>query len=533
MITRIKATNYRCFQDLDFIPNQDLNIIVGDNEAGKSTLLEIISLLISGRVRGRWATEDLNPYWFNRDVVQDYFDAIEGGKSPDLPEIDIEIFFNQDTSGVERLRGINNSIKEDCPGLRMRVQPDPDHSDELKEYLDSKELPRLIPTDLFAVSWLDFSGEVVTRQPRGLGFALVNSDTSTTYSGIDYKLRELIREFVSPQEGAKIAIAHRSAKAEINNKILREVNQRIESQDESFGVSLQMDQGAGANWDTAVVPHIEDTPFSMLGQGRQVSTKIALAMSRAADHSQFALVEEPENHLSHTQMQIVIERIRSLAGGRQLFITTHSSFVLNRLGLGFLHLMHEARIVRLGIPEISEDTISYFQKQSGYDTLRLALASKVVVVEGPSDEMIFNLAYKKINGVEPRMKGIDVITLGTRGKRALELGKAMGRKMAVLRDNDNKDPEHWRKAAAKFLEDGKRELFIGKVDLGETLEPQVAKAGDNMTKLKNLLELKDGDDVVAAMSNDKTEWAWQVAQSELDLEWPQYFKDAIEFIDVD
>lgn len=532
MISRIKATNYRCFQYLDFTPNHDLNIIVGDNEAGKSTLLEVVSLLISGRLHGRWASDDLNPYWFNQEVVRGYFDGLEDGGTPSLPEIDLEIYFDEDTPGTSRLRGIHNSKGEDCPGLRMRVRPDPEHADELAAYLAGSDLPRLIPTDLFMVSWHDFSGETVSRQPRGLGFALVNSNIATAYSGIDYKLRQLLRDFVSPQESAKIALEHRKAKAAITAGTLQAVNQRIDAEGDSFGVSLQMDQSAAANWDAVVAPHIDDTPFSMLGQGRQVATKIALAMSRTSDHSQFVLVEEPENHLSHTQMQSVLERIKSLSKGRQLFITTHSSFVLNRLGFQSIHLMHNAELVPLDTSVVSQDTIDYFHKQSGYDTLRLAVASKVVLVEGPSDEMIFNLAYKKIRGVEPRANGIDVIALGTRGKRALELGKALNRKMAVLRDNDTKVPAHWKLQAAAFLEDGKRELFIGEPTLGTTLEPQVVNAG-NEAALRTMFDIDAAESLVDYMIADKTNWAWQVAKTEPDLTWPQYIQDAIEFIDGD
>lgn len=530
MITRIKATNYRCFRSLDFEPNPSLNIVVGDNEAGKSTLLEVISLLISGRVHGRWASDDLNPYWFNREVVRAYFDGLRSGDAPSLPEIDLEIYFGEDAPGTSRLLGIHNSRGEDCPGLRMHVRPDPEHADELTAYLSGSNLPQLVPTDLFIVDWRDFSGEPVSRQPRGLGVALVNSSTATAYSGIDYKLRQLIRDFVSPQESAKIALEHRKAKAAITAGTLQAVNQRIEDEGNSFGVSLQMDQSAAANWDAVVAPHIEDTPFSMLGQGRQVATKIALAMSRSFDNSQFVLVEEPENHLSHTQMQRVIEQINVLAGGRQSFITTHSSFVLNRLGLDSIHLMHKAELIPLNTSVVSEDTIAYFQKQSGYDTLRLAIASKVVVVEGPSDEMIFNLAYKKIRGVEPRANGIDVIALGTRGKRALELGKALDRKMAVLRDNDAKAPAHWEAQAAEFLKSGKRQLFIGDLELGNTLEPQIVRAG-NEAALRALLNLDAAEVLVDYMIANKTDWAWSVAKTEPDLTWPKYMRDAIEFID--
>jgi putative ATP-dependent endonuclease of OLD family len=57
MIERVVIRGYRCFKLLDFEPNARLNIVVGDNAAGKSTLLEAIGLALTGRSNGRWAGE--------------------------------------------------------------------------------------------------------------------------------------------------------------------------------------------------------------------------------------------------------------------------------------------------------------------------------------------------------------------------------------------------------------------------------------------------------------------------------------------
>jgi predicted ATPase len=46
MIERIIIESYRRFVRLDFEPNRGMNIIVGDNESGKSTLLEAIALAL-------------------------------------------------------------------------------------------------------------------------------------------------------------------------------------------------------------------------------------------------------------------------------------------------------------------------------------------------------------------------------------------------------------------------------------------------------------------------------------------------------
>ena len=87
MITRIIINGYRLFDGFEWEPNSGTNIIVGDNEAGKSTLLEAIALALTGRLNGRWAQDELNPYWFNQAQVKRYFDSLSTDTPFAPPEI--------------------------------------------------------------------------------------------------------------------------------------------------------------------------------------------------------------------------------------------------------------------------------------------------------------------------------------------------------------------------------------------------------------------------------------------------------------
>src|SRR5699024_204894 len=108
-------------------------------------------------------------------------------------------------------------------------------------------------------------------------------------------------------------------------------------------------------------PHVNNVPFSMSGQGQQSAIKISLAMNRHARRTKFVMVEELENHLTHTSLVTLLGRIESLAGEQQqLFISTHSSFVLNRLGLDSLILMGHDSAAKLS--ELDAETVSYFKR---------------------------------------------------------------------------------------------------------------------------------------------------------------------------
>jgi len=46
VITKIRIRGYRIYKDFLLKPNPGVNILVGDNDAGKSTLMEAISLAL-------------------------------------------------------------------------------------------------------------------------------------------------------------------------------------------------------------------------------------------------------------------------------------------------------------------------------------------------------------------------------------------------------------------------------------------------------------------------------------------------------
>ena len=130
-----------------------------------------------------------------------------------------------------------------------------------------------------------------------------------------------------------------------------------------------MDQIASSSWEASVDPHLDNLPFAMSGHGKQVMMKTIIALQTNAAKANCIFIEEPENHLSHTSLHqelgIVSQAVSQREPTPQIFITTHSSFVLNRLGLDKLHLLNRGSdTVRFHSKAISADTLNYFQRHS-------------------------------------------------------------------------------------------------------------------------------------------------------------------------
>lgn len=87
--------------------------------------------------------------------------------------------------------------------------------------------------------------------------------------------------------------------------------------------------------------------------------------------------------------------------------------------------------------DLKPDTENYFEKIAGYDTLRLILCKKAILVEGDSDELVLQKAYMlKNSGKLPIEDEIDVISVGTSFLRFLEIAEKIKKPVVVITDND-------------------------------------------------------------------------------------------------
>lgn len=523
MIERVVVNGYRRFADLDVALAPGLNVVVGDNESGKSTLLEAIGLALTGRINGRWASEEVNPHWFHQPNVLAFFSGESGA-----PEILIELYLRDDDA-VQRLRGVHNSASLDKPGVSIKIVPSVDYSAEFREYMESNP-PPIVPVEFYAVEWRDFADQMIMRRPKELAAAFIDTRTIRSTTGVDYHTREMLSEHLDSKERAAIAVAHRRSRQGITDEVLAPINERISEANAALHdrpVGLQMDQTARTSWEAGVVPQVDDIPFAMAGQGQQASLKVALAMSRTVGASTYVLVEEPENHLSHTTLTRLLGRLQALASDeQQLIATTHSSYVLNRLGLDRLLLLHDGLPAKL--TALDPETVSYFRKLAGYDTLRLVLARRLVLVEGPSDAIVLERAFVDATGRSPSEAGVDIVSMGgLTFARALEVCAELGRDALALQDNDGQSVDEVISPVDRFLDGERRVMLVGDEDSGQTLEPQLISANDYET-LRRVLGVAARADLHTWMRNNKTEAALRILDSEERIEYPAYIAQAIE-----
>ena len=95
-ITKVNIENYKCFKTFSIDLDAGINILVGDNESGKSTILEAIHVALTGMLNGKYLKNELSQYLFNSEAVAEYVMNLKAGTPIAPPHILIEVYMKGD-----------------------------------------------------------------------------------------------------------------------------------------------------------------------------------------------------------------------------------------------------------------------------------------------------------------------------------------------------------------------------------------------------------------------------------------------------
>lgn len=529
-IQRALIKNYRCLEDADVTFNARLNVIVGHNECGKSTLLEAIDLALTCQLNSRPLAIELHPYLFNQKVVDTYVKALKAGTRAAPPFIDIELYLHDDPA-LSKLKGINNTLNLDLPGISLRIELNPVYAAEFEQYVaDPAEIVTL-PIEFYHYIWRDFADNpIVNARTVPLKSSLIDASTIRNNAAANRYVIDIIKESLSRKEKVDLALTYRQMKDKfLEEPKVRSINDALAKTKGTISdkaVTVSLDTSARANWETGIMPHLDHIPLTLVGKGEQNSVKIKLAL-QSSETSHLVLIEEAENHLSYAALNELIGHIASHAGERQILITTHSSFVLNKLGVEALLLFIRGRSFRL--TDLQDPTTTrYFMKLPGHDTLRLILSKRSILVEGPSDELIVQRAYAKKHGKMPLQDGVDVIAVNALAfTRFLEIARVLKRETDVITDNDG-DVAALKRKYADY--DGVSGIIIRYDDdeAAKTLEPQLLKK-NGLSRVNKVLGKNFADDAAALkhMLANKAETALKFFETDELWDAPDYIIEAL------
>lgn len=542
-IKKLKIKNFKCFDNYEIEFNKRLNVLVGNNDVGKSTILEAIHLCLTGFFRGKYLKNNLIQDIFNNKCVREYLDKIKENKSTPLPSCLIELYFD-DCDPI--LYGKENSDGSNECCISYSIEFDSKYSKEYEFYIESGEVFSL-PVEYYTVNWRNSAGIDVTGRTTPTKSTIIDTSDTNLRNSSDTYVSKIVKDNLENSELLGISQLYRETRDNfVENEILKNINEKLSEETHILDTNIQLDIESlkVTDWEKSIITKVNSIPFEYVGKGIQSAVRIELSLnSKSAEASSILLIEEPENHLSFSKMSKLLNEIVDLNEEKQIFVTTHSSFVANKLNIENLLLLNREKYSKF--TSLSEDTFNFFMKKPGYDTLRFLLCKKAILVEGDADELIVQRAYFDKYNKLPIEDEIDVISVGTSFLRFLEIATIIEKETIVLTDNDG-DIEALEKKYESYIGDNEKDYIKILYDKSthenqgtlksknggsfnyDTLEPCLLRANDLLT-LNRILNRNDNsdDNLLKYMANNKTECALKIFDSSEKISYPTYIEDAI------
>lgn len=532
IIGKICIHNYKIFKDITIPLNDDTNIFVGDNDSGKTTILEAISIVMSGKINGVNISSRFSLDWFNHDVRKEYIEKISKGLSPAPPEIYIETYLkyqNDSDVFINNYQGTNNSKHEDTLGVKVLMHLNNQYSDTYKDLLTKGKIDD-IPIELYQISYYNFAVPDYYTNKTCKKIAFIDTTKKDYGIVLNRFVSSSISVLLTDQDRTDLRLAYRANRSEFkNSEVVKKLNSNINSNDSLKGrkVSLDLRENDIDGWKNEMSISLSQIPLENAGFGTQNIVKTELFLEQNSDVDMLS-IEEPENNLSYSNMSQLISELAK--NNKQLFISTHSSYVANKLGLKHLQLVYNSTVIPFN--GLDEDAYRYFLKLPGYNTLRMLLSKHIILVEGPADELIVQRAYLDNYGKLPIEDGIDVMAVGgVAFKSYCELAKLINKEITLVTDNDG-DFKNAKNKYSKYNSFVK--ICVEDDDSLSTLEPSVANS--NKADFETFKEIvyqgsdikkRNYESIVDFMIKNKTEWSLRVFLSNTNISYPRYILEAI------
>ena len=516
-IIKVKLKNFKKFKDYELKLVPDRNILIGDNEAGKSSILTAIELVLSGS-KAKVESFGIEAL-LNAEVVTDFLAGDK--KIENLPQLHIELFLND--TGNHDLNGRCNSENSFGDGLQLICEPNEDLSKEISQILKTEG--NNFPFEFYVAKFLSFSGEAYTGYRKFLRYlSLDSTQINSEYANGQY-IKAMYEATVEQPLRYSLKNQYRQQKTSFKDNHLKLINDELDDYD----FTIRSDSKYNLESDLTLTE--DGIPIEYRGKGKQCFIKTAFALRERAEDKALdvLLLEEPENHLSHTSMSKLINQVEN-AHNNQIIIATHSSLICSRLDLRKSILLNSSANEPASLSDLTDGTAKFFIKAPNHNILEHVLSEKVILVEGDAEYILMECLYRLTMGHSPAEDGVHIISVGgTSFKRYLEVSKILNIKTAVIRDNDKNYQKHCIENYADHIADC-ISIFADENNTRYTFE--VCMYLDNKVVCDDLfsrggIKLSPQD----YMLNNKTTSAFKLLDEKADeIVVPPYIRGAIEWI---
>ena len=529
-ITKLHLRGFKKYKEHTSISfNKQTNILIGDNDSGKSSILQALAIILKGKYNAYASSTDNSYANFLNSELIDNFELNKMGwtDSKKLPYFRIVLEFKLE-SIPENVHFFGENIPEEVKawepgqeGIVFEYKFNDEFETEYSKYVkDSQQDERLsIPFDLYSATWKTFGGS--SYKPRQDPFKSILIDNDNWNGDPFNAFSKQIFGTLPDDEKRKMRMSYRTAVSQVYNANESEFTLRINPNSTSLESILD-------------VTNSKKVSIRHLGSGNENLIKTDLAI--ASKETQLVLIEEPENHLSAGNTKRQIQNIQNRVNFSQILITTHNPQIINRMGINNAIWINNSKtdsgneIVEVKrFNDLEPKTVEFFRKLDNLDFTRILSTKYVVLVEGASEYILMDTFLNKINS--DKAPQVEVISYSGRYYQPfLELSKLTNSKTVIFTDNDKENSRLEQISA--FNENSENVKVFSGSDLKSAWTFEVAIYQKNELSIERTPFSTRVPDQKQYMLNNKTKTALDMVKrfENNDLEIPDYITDGIEWL---
>ena len=478
-----------------------MNIFVGDNATGKSTILQALDIVLSGSI-----TKVMTIGLENLINVRAVSDWMKTQTLDSLPTMRVELFLEMpNLPKFEKYCGEKylGAQTVSMYGIKMVCVPNPSRNENITKAIQERKCTTF-PFELYEVQFSTFGRDQYSGYDKPCHFLYVDNTAINTARALRYVVESTYQNAVEEVDRASTQYQFR---------------QHVSS----FELpQAALDKNLTVIGDLTSCLDIKDAGVSLAncGEGKISICKTKSALDKRVTDASILALEEPENHLSHYNLRHLISMVKNRAEDNQLFIVTHSSYITSRLGLQNALFVRNGNVSSLS--KLAADTGDFFMKAPNDNLLQFVLSQKVILVEGAAEYILMDKFIREVTGTETSATDIWIMALNNLSfSRYLEVGKLLDIKIAAVRDNDG-NPKKW----YEDLQSDRRKVFSDPIKERRTFE--VCLYQDNKDVLDSIFPNQES--VLDYMLAHKAEAAYQILKANPKLVVPQYIKEAVEWL---
>lgn len=526
-IKKIHIEGFKKLSNIDIELNEKNNLLVGDNGSGKTTILEALDIALNHSVKNF----DLSrlQLLFNIDKIKEF--KSEPSISS-LPSILIQIFLGgaAGNPNYEIFYGPHYENSKDVEDFGIEFKAEFDKT--LGTVLYQQISEGYIPYEYYQLTTNTFGNSLYRPGISNVSFFLINASNSglINYNSYSKMMFKSLENDMQIKLKNKFSVEFEKAMIETMGLLSAE----------SPAFSYNVEKTALEN---IVEIYENDLPVSSLGQGNE---SIIKTQNLIKNHSKVTIIgiEEPENHLSYSSMNKMIEIIQNENVDKQLIITSHSNRIASGIGLNNVIGLSVNSNETISLRALKEETYKYFEALPSDNLLQFILSKKVILVEGPAELIYIDEFYKKIYNHYMIADSISCISVnGLSFKHFVSIASAMKIKICVITDNDKNlnKVNKFKQDLKDIYNSNNFEMFYDMDENRRTFE--ICLYNDNKVLIQKNLTLQqnaiydhkyaNGDKYLGRMLNDKTGTALELVKNPAVIQEmiiPDYIKNAFDFI---